>query len=71
MVISRISDDENPSKKKQKNTDAKISLMREELKQLLSKPLVAQGISARYITSSSRNIVDDLIGADGLLVLLS
>jgi len=38
--------------------------MKVELKRLLSQPLLAKGISARYITSGSRPIVDDLLAGE-------
>ena len=38
--------------------------MKSELKHLLSRPLLAKGISARYITSGSRPIVDDLLAGE-------
>lgn len=55
------SDDGKPSKFQKKRSDAKVVSLKAELKALLSKPLLARGISARYITSGSRSIVDDLI----------
>lgn len=36
---------------------------RAELKGLLAQPLVARGISARYLTSGSKLIADDLINS--------
>lgn len=38
--------------------------MKAELKHLLSQPLIARGVSARYITSGSRPIVDDLLAGE-------
>ena len=35
--------------------------MKAELKDLLSQPLLAKGISAKYITSGARPIADDLL----------
>ena len=32
-----------------------------ELKELLAQPLIARGVSTRYITSGSRSIVDDMV----------
>ncbi|KAG6817114.1 hypothetical protein H0H87_012635 [Tephrocybe sp. NHM501043] len=54
-------DDEKPSNQKRKAKDAKNAVLKAELKHLLSQPLIARGVSARYITSGSRPIVDDLI----------
>jgi len=36
---------------------------RAELKALLAQPLVARGISVRYLTSGSKSIADDLINS--------
>ncbi|KAG6868135.1 hypothetical protein C0993_007258 [Termitomyces sp. T159_Od127] len=54
-------DEEKPSNKKRKAKDAKNAALKAELKYLLSQPLIARGISTKYITSGSRPIVDDLI----------
>ncbi|KAG6828177.1 hypothetical protein H0H92_008908 [Tricholoma furcatifolium] len=54
-------DEEKPSNQKRKAKDAKNAALKAELKQLLSQPLFARGVSAKYITSGSRPIVDDLI----------
>lgn len=60
------SDDEDagPSKQKQKAMAAKIAGMKAELKAMLAQPLVARGISTRYITSGARSIADDLIAGE-------
>ncbi|KIY47368.1 ATP-dependent RNA helicase [Fistulina hepatica ATCC 64428] len=50
---------------KRQKMDAKNMQLRQELKKLLSRPLVAQGISTKYITSGSRPIADDLISGQG------
>ncbi|KAG6861318.1 hypothetical protein C0995_001637 [Termitomyces sp. Mi166 len=54
-------DEEKPSNQKRKAKDAKNAALKAELKYLLSQPLIARGISTKYITSGSRPIVDDLI----------
>ncbi|KAF8708201.1 DEAD protein, partial [Rhizoctonia solani] len=46
-----------------KKNFAKVQKLKLELKELLSEPLVAKGISRRYITSGSRSIADDLVNA--------
>ncbi|QRW19150.1 DEAD/DEAH box helicase [Rhizoctonia solani] len=46
-----------------KKNFAKVQKLKLELKELLSEPLVARGISRRYITSGSRSIADDLVNA--------
>lgn len=38
--------------------------MKADLKRMLSQPLIARGISTRYITSGSVPIVDDLLNGD-------
>jgi ATP-dependent RNA helicase DDX24/MAK5 len=55
---------DRPTKHKAKSQHAKTSALKAELKQLLSQPLIAKGISTRYITSGSRPIVDDLIAGE-------
>lgn len=58
------SDEEKPSNQKRKAKDLKNANLKAELKQLLAQPLVARGVSTRYITSGSRSIVDDLIAGE-------
>ena len=41
-----------------------MAALKAELKRLLSQPLIAKGISTRYITSGSRPIVDDLLAGE-------
>ena len=55
---------DRPTKHKAKSQNAKTAVLKAELKQLLSQPLIAKGISTRYITSGSRPIVDDLIAGE-------
>ncbi|THH03666.1 hypothetical protein EW146_g10368 [Bondarzewia mesenterica] len=47
-----------------KAQNAKVASLKAELKQLLAQPLVARGVSTRYITSGSRPIVDDIIAGN-------
>ncbi|TFK38098.1 P-loop containing nucleoside triphosphate hydrolase protein [Crucibulum laeve] len=55
-------EDENKlSNQKRKAKAAKTAGMKAELKRLISQPLIASGVSTRYITSSSRQIADDLL----------
>ncbi|THH32784.1 hypothetical protein EUX98_g1413 [Antrodiella citrinella] len=56
-------DDSNavPSKHQKKTASMKTAGLKAELKQLLAQPLIARGVSTRYITSGSRPIVDDMI----------
>jgi len=41
--------------------DAKVSSMKAQLKAMIAQPIIARGISARYLTSGSRSVVEDLI----------
>ncbi|EMD35512.1 hypothetical protein CERSUDRAFT_139322 [Gelatoporia subvermispora B] len=50
-----------PSKRKSKAAEAKTAALKAELKELLAQPLVARGISTRYITSGSRSIADEML----------
>ncbi|GJE85511.1 DEAD/DEAH box helicase [Phanerochaete sordida] len=64
-----LSDDDGaaaaiPSKHQRKTTNAKTAVLKAELKELLAQPLIARGVSTRYITSGSRPIVDDYISGE-------
>ena len=61
---SESDDEEKLSNKKRNAKDQQMRGMKAELKRLLSQPLLAKGISARYITSGSRPIVDDLLAGE-------
>ncbi len=52
------------SKRARKVHHAKIAGLKSELKRMLAQPLLATGVSARYITSGSRPIVDDLLAGE-------
>ena len=54
-----------PGKHHRKSADAKTTSLRAELKALLAQPLLARGVSTRYVTSGSRAIVDDFIAGQG------
>ncbi|KAF9051432.1 P-loop containing nucleoside triphosphate hydrolase protein [Panaeolus papilionaceus] len=58
------SDEENLSKKKQKARDIKMAKMKDELKHMLSQPLLAKGILPKYITSGSRSIADEMLAGE-------
>ncbi|KAF8814834.1 P-loop containing nucleoside triphosphate hydrolase protein, partial [Phlegmacium glaucopus] len=62
--ISDSDDEEKISNQKCKAKDRAMTNMKAELKHLLSQPLIARGISTRYITSGSRLIVDDLLAGN-------
>jgi ATP-dependent RNA helicase DDX24/MAK5 len=52
---------DGPTKYQRKAANAKIKDQKLQLKQLLAQPLLAQGISKRYITSGSNPIVHELL----------
>ncbi|KAF8186951.1 P-loop containing nucleoside triphosphate hydrolase protein [Mycena galopus ATCC 62051] len=58
------SDEDKPANQKRKAKDLKNAGLKAELKRLLAQPLVARGVSTRYITSGSRPIVDDLLAGE-------
>ncbi|KAL1741030.1 P-loop containing nucleoside triphosphate hydrolase protein [Schizophyllum fasciatum] len=58
------SEGEAPSKRQKKAAGAKTAALKAELKELLAQPLVARGVSTKYITSGSRPIVDDLLAGE-------
>ncbi|KAF8155797.1 P-loop containing nucleoside triphosphate hydrolase protein [Crassisporium funariophilum] len=62
--VSDSDDEEKISNQKRKAKDRQMANMKAELKHLLSQPLIARGISTRYITSGSRPIVDDLLAGE-------
>lgn len=43
---------------------AKLARLKEQLKKKLAEPLVARGISAKYITSGDQSVVDDLLAGN-------
>lgn len=58
---------------KKRASEGKLAALKAELNHALSKPLVARGVSLRYITSGTRAIADDLIAGNSkcsLAVLL-
>ncbi|KAI0738963.1 DEAD-domain-containing protein [Daedaleopsis nitida] len=60
------SDDEaaEPSKQRRKAIVAKTAALKAELKAMLAQPLVARGVSTRYITSGVRSIADDMVAGE-------
>ncbi|KAJ3559382.1 hypothetical protein NM688_g382 [Phlebia brevispora] len=66
--LAPSSDDEDrrgvPSKRQTKNLAAKTNALKEELRVLLAQPLIARGVSTRYITSGSKPIVDNIIAGE-------
>lgn len=64
LITTSDASEQNLSKQKRKAQNAKNAGLKAELKRLLSQPLIARGVSTRYITSGSRPIVDDLIAGE-------
>ncbi|KAF8644930.1 hypothetical protein AX16_008212 [Volvariella volvacea WC 439] len=62
--LSNSDDEEVPSKQQRKKREVKNAALKAELKQMLAQPLLAKGVSARYITSGSRPVVDGLLSGD-------
>jgi hypothetical protein len=50
-----------PTTAQRKRADARTVALRAELKEMLRQPLLASGVSARYITSGTTPLVDDII----------
>ncbi|KAI0729831.1 P-loop containing nucleoside triphosphate hydrolase protein [Fomitopsis betulina] len=50
-----------PTKAQQKAADTKVSRWKANVKRLLAQPLVAKGVSPRYITSGTVSIADDML----------
>ncbi|KAF9239814.1 ATP-dependent RNA helicase [Melanogaster broomeanus] len=63
-VMSASEDGSKPSKYQRKRVDGKTATLKAELKEMLSRPLLARGVSTRYITSGSRPIADDIIAGN-------
>jgi len=63
-------DEDAPRATRQRSKDARVAGLKTELKQALSQPVVVRGVSAKYITSDSRPVVDDLIEGDNTFVQL-
>ena len=70
MIISHMrtdpsleSDGENAehAARKHKAQDTKTASLKAQLKQMLAQPILVKGISAKYITSGNRQIIDDLL----------
>ncbi|TFY67112.1 hypothetical protein EVJ58_g1849 [Rhodofomes roseus] len=60
--------DSTPSKAQRKTADAKVAGLKAELKGLLAQPLVARGVSTRYITSGAVSIADDMLAVHETMV---
>ncbi|KAI0760237.1 DEAD-domain-containing protein [Fomes fomentarius] len=57
-------DDSGPSNQQRKAVAAKVAGLKAELKDMLAQPLVARGVSTRYITSGVHSIADDMVAGE-------
>lgn len=55
--------------KRRKATDARVKDQKLQLKQLLIQPILAQGVSKRYVTSGSNPIAHELLAGESELVI--
>ncbi|KAI9459767.1 ATP-dependent RNA helicase [Boletus coccyginus] len=60
-VVSASEDEGRPTKHERKRINSHTVGLKAKLKEMLSLPLVARGVSTRYITSGSRPIADDIL----------
>ncbi|PVG01923.1 DEAD-domain-containing protein [Serendipita vermifera] len=56
-----LSDEETIPEERNKDEGVKIRNLKHQLNQLLTRPLMAKGISAKFITSGSHSVVDELL----------
>ncbi|EJD52980.1 DEAD-domain-containing protein [Auricularia subglabra TFB-10046 SS5] len=61
MSASEDDDDERAGKSRRKKANAQTNALKAQLKALLAQPVVARGVSARYITSGSRSVAHELV----------
>jgi len=62
--MSASEDEGRPTKHVQKKANGKTAALKAELKALLAQPLVAKGVSTRFVTSGSRPIAADVVAGD-------
>jgi ATP-dependent RNA helicase DDX24/MAK5 len=71
LADPRLSDaEDDPDAPFTKKSAGKVDKLKAELAGLLAQPLVARGVSARYPTSGSRVIVDDVLSGDAHTTML-
>ena len=58
------SEDDATTKRKKKSADAQSASLKDELRSLLSQPLVARGVVKNYITSGAQDLVQDLLDGE-------
>ena len=67
ITLHRNSDSERkPGKVQDQKTKQETRALKTELNDLLSQPLIAQGIIKKYITSGARNVASELLDAEGM-----
>ncbi|KAH8090622.1 P-loop containing nucleoside triphosphate hydrolase protein [Filobasidium floriforme] len=72
-MLSDLEENEADSRSSAKNkrpSDTKLFNLKGELNELLRQPLMARGVSAKYPTSGSRTVIDDLLRDDNHPVML-
>lgn len=57
-------DEDKPQQQKKAARKNKVMSLKNELKSLLSQPLVRRGISTKYITSGNRLDINDMLAGD-------
>jgi hypothetical protein len=62
---SSADDTGGTTRREAKAQKGKAAALKGELARLLAQPLVARGVSTRYITSGSAPIADDLVAGQG------
>ena len=75
LILVRLSDEDDPDMpfhqrhkgKAGKGSKRNVEALKAQLKGLLAQPLIARGVSARYPTSGSKVIIDDLLQSTGEL----
>ncbi|OCB91444.1 DEAD-domain-containing protein [Sanghuangporus baumii] len=66
-----ILDEDAPSKRRNESKEKQqVQALKTELKDLLSRPLVAKGVIKKYITSGARSVVPELLNSNGVLIFL-
>jgi ATP-dependent RNA helicase DDX24/MAK5 len=64
MHSSFVGSDEDSKPSKQRDKNGRTASLKAELKHMLSQPLLPRGVSAKYITSGSRPIADNMLAGD-------
>jgi hypothetical protein len=62
LIQSKISDD--GTKRPNKLSEVRLGELKGKLRELLRQPLIAKGVSTRYITSGNHAIADDILAGE-------